>query len=84
VTRDGLVVLVDVERHEAQVGPLGREPAEDRVHHAAGRAPGRGEVDDDRDVALEDVGGEAGVGGRGEVGHPCRLPAAHPAAKWNP
>jgi hypothetical protein len=68
------VVVVGVHREEARLRVLVGDRVEDRAHDPARRAPGGVEVDDDRHVGLEHVGGEAGVGGGGE----------HATALWGP
>ena len=77
---------VDVELHDPEVVALGVELGEDRLHHAARRAPRGGEVDEDGQLGLEHLGGEAVVGDGGDggdLGHPTRVAARCPASKSN-
>ena len=80
----GALVGVDVELDDAEVVALGGQLGEHRLHHAARRAPGRGEVDEHGPFGLEHLGGERVVGHGGDRGHASRLAATAPASKSNP
>ena len=56
-----LLVLVDVQLHDPQVGPLGGDLLEHRRDHPAGTAPRRPEVDEHRALGLDHLGLEVGV-----------------------
>ena len=59
--RRRLLVLVDVQLHDAQIGALGGDLLEHRRDHAAGAAPGRPEVDEHGGLGLDHLGLEVGV-----------------------
>src|SRR3954470_20320679 len=61
VARGGLLIVVDVEAHDAQVVALAGELGEDRIHDTAGRTPRGGEVDEHRLVGLQHLRGEGVV-----------------------
>ena len=78
----GLLVLIHVELHDAQVLALGGDLLEHGGDDAAGTAPGSPEVDEHGLLGLDDLGLEVGVGDFGEgachgnlLSNVCRLAA---------
>ena len=69
VVHRGLLILVDVELDDLQLGALARDLLEDGGDDAAGTAPRRPEVDQHGLLGLEHLGLEVGVGHVLNVGH---------------